>query len=199
MWHKGTPHFGRGVKEEITKGKPLDLPLSYFLNICSWEKMNFLDTLRMRLSIEKSYKFSGNDPRVKNLMHLIGENLGYEVFKAIEKAKIDLTHEAETSFAFHKSEIEFSETITESEFSEIIAAQNLGKIGKYLEDFLAKNQISPETIDDVFLTGGTSQVKAIRRIFGQKFGEAKLKSGDNFNSVAIGLAYSYAYLESISA
>lgn len=191
MWHKGTPHFGRGVKEEFTPGKPLDLPLSYFQNICSWEKMNFLDTLRMKLNIEKSYQYSGKDHRVKNLQILISENLGYSFFKEIEKAKIMLTHEEKAELSFQNHGIEIDEEVSLTEFKEEIIAQNLSKIEDYLDQFLEEKGIAKESIDVVFMTGGTSLIKPLNQIFKDKFGEDKLKSGDNFNSVAMGLAYSY--------
>ncbi len=191
MWHKGTPHFGRGVKEEFTPGKPLDLPLSYFQNICSWEKMNFLDTLRMKLSIEKSYQFSGKDFRVKNLQILVSENLGYSFFKEIEKAKIKLTHEEKAELVFENNGIEINEEVTLKEFKDEIIALNLSKIENYLDGFLEEKGVSINDIDVVFMTGGTSLIKPLNQIFKNKFGEGKLKSGDNFNSVAMGLAYSY--------
>ena len=191
MWHKGTPHFGRGVKEEFTPGKPLDLPLSYFQNICSWEKMNFLDTLRMKLNIEKSYQYSGKNFRVKNLQILIAENLGYSFFKEIEKAKITLTHEENASLVFKKHGVEIDEVLSLTEFKDEIIAQNLSKIEGYLDSFLEQKSISKNDIDVVFMTGGTSLIKPLNQIFKNKFGSEKLKSGDNFNSVAMGLAYSY--------
>ncbi|HLO45795.1 MAG TPA: Hsp70 family protein [Leadbetterella sp.] len=194
MWHKGTPHFGRGVKEEFTPGKPLDLPLSYFQNICSWEKMNFLDTLRMKLSIEKSYQYSGKDYRVKNLQTLISENLGYSFFKEIEKTKIALTHQQNADLTFINQGIEIAESISLAEFKDDIIVQNLNKIEGYLDTFLSEKNIKKGEIDVVFMTGGTSLIKPLNQIFKQKFGEEKLKSGDNFNSVAMGLAYSYLNL-----
>nr|MBP6619493.1 Hsp70 family protein [Leadbetterella sp.] len=194
MWHKGTPHFGRGVKEEFTPGKPLDLPLSYFQNICSWEKMNFLDTLRMKLNIEKSYQYSGKDHRVKNLQTLVAENLGYSFFKEIEKAKIELTHEENVGLVFRNHGIDIEETISLLEFENQIIAQNLIKIEAYLDSFLLEKGILKSDIDVVFMTGGTSLIKPLNQIFKNKFGSEKLKSGDNFNSVAMGLAYSYLNL-----
>jgi hypothetical chaperone protein len=191
MWHKGTPHFGRGVKEEFTPGKPLDLPLSYFQNICSWEKMNFLDTLRMKINIEKSYQYSGKDVRVKNLQTLIAENLGYSFFKEIEKAKILLTQQEKAELVFQNHGIEIDEEVSLMEFRDEIIAQNLLKIEDYLDVFLEEKGISKDDIDVVFMTGGTSLIKPLNQIFRDKFGEEKLKSGDNFNSVAMGLAYSY--------
>jgi hypothetical chaperone protein len=55
MFEKGTPHFGRGVLYQSTPGKYLDLPLSLFTNICSWEKMNFFNSWKVRNDIEKYY------------------------------------------------------------------------------------------------------------------------------------------------
>ena len=194
MWHKGTPHFGRGVKEEFTPGKPLDLPLSYFHNICSWERMNFLDSLRMRISINKSYNFSGKDYRVKNLQTLIEANLGYVLFKQIEKVKIDLTAIDNAILEFNEHEISINEPISIQDFENEIIDKNLEKIEKYLQEFLSQNQINNKDIDVVFMTGGTSLVRPLRNIFVKRFGENNIKSGDNFNSVAMGLAYSYKML-----
>lgn len=194
MWHKGTPHFGRGVKEEFTPGKPLDLPLSYFHNICSWERMNFLDSLRMRISINKSYNFSGKDYRVKNLQTLIEANLGYVLFKQIEKVKIDLTAIDNAILEFNEHEISINEPISIQDFENEIIDKNVEKIEKYLQEFLSQNQIKNKDIDVVFMTGGTSLVRPLRNIFVKRFGENNIKSGDNFNSVAMGLAYSYKML-----
>lgn len=191
MWHKGTPHFGRGVKEEFTPGKPLDLPLSYFQNICSWDKMNFLDTLRMKLSIEKSYQFSGKNHRVKNLQILISENLGYSFFKEIERAKIGLTKDEEVGLTFQSNGIDIVENISLAVFENEIIKENLSKIEGYLDQFLKDKKVDCKDIDVVFMTGGTSMIKPLKAIFENKFGKEKLTSGDNFNSVAIGLAYSY--------
>lgn len=194
MWYKGTPHFGRGVKEEFTPGKPIDLPLSYFYSICSWEKMNFLDSLRMKLSIAKSYQYSGKDYRVKNLQTLIEQNLGYVLFKQIEKVKIDLTKADNSVFEFNESEIAINEPISIQEFSEEIIEKDVEKIEQYLQEFLEKNQIKNEDIDVVFMTGGTSMVRSLKNMFIERFGDEKIKSGDNFHSVAMGLAYSYRVL-----
>jgi hypothetical chaperone protein len=43
-------------------------------------------------------------------------------------------------------------------------------------------------IDHVFLTGGSAFVPAVRRLFAERFGAGKLAGGDEFTSVATGLA-----------
>lgn len=194
MWHKGTPHFGRGVKEKFYE-KWLELPLSYFVNITTWAKMNFLNTARMKEAISKSYFQSGNNPKVKNLLTLVDKNLGYQLFQKVEQAKIGLTHSESTLFAFQAEDIDFKEEVSLVEFENEIIQEDLQKIADYLDEFLAKNKTEVASIDSVFMTGGTSMVQALQKLFITKFGKEKIKSGDNFNSVAMGLAYSYGKFE----
>jgi hypothetical chaperone protein len=56
-----------------------------------------------------------------------------------------------------------------------------------VDQVLAQAGVAVEGIDRVFLTGGTSFVPAVRRIFEQRFGAAKISAGGEFVSVAEGL------------
>ncbi len=191
MWHRGTPHFGRGVKEQIEPGKWLDLPLTYFSNICSWDKMNFLDTIKWRSNIAKSVVFTGNDPRVKNLQTLIERNLGYVLFQQIEQCKFDLTDQDIADLLFDEQGIHLKESVTIEAFEHEIIQKNLNRIETYLKAFLQEQNIQPDSLDTVFMTGGTAYVRPLRQIFTRLFGEGKIRLGDNFNSVVLGIAYSY--------
>jgi hypothetical chaperone protein len=57
-----------------------------------------------------------------------------------------------------------------------------------VDSLLRKTGIHAKEIDRVFLTGGSSFVPAVRRIFETRFGEEKIRTGDEFTSVARGLA-----------
>jgi hypothetical chaperone protein len=46
----------------------------------------------------------------------------------------------------------------------------------------------------VFLTGGSSFVPAVRRVFEGRFGSDRIRSGNEFTSVAVGLALKAAEL-----
>lgn len=194
MWHRGTPHFGRGVKEQFEPGKWLDLPLTYFSNICSWEKMNFLDSVKWRNNIHKSYLFSGRDYRVKNLQTLIENNFGYSLFKQIEQCKFGLTNHNLANFAFEALDIKIQESISIEDFECEIIHKNIHKIEVYLKGFLESQNLDLKNIDSVFMTGGTAYVRPLKDVFVRLFGAEKLKSGDHFQSVAMGIAYSYPIL-----
>lgn len=189
MWEKGTPYFGKNTIYEATPGKPLTVPKSLFANICTWDKMNFFNGLRIQKDIQDYYYYSGNDPKFKNLITLIDNNLGYSVFQSIEKTKISLTSKTAADFFYAKMGINIQEEISLNNYNEVID-KDIERISEYLEEFLSVNKINPIEIDSLFLTGGTSMVSAIQSLFKSKFPHLKINSGDNFKSVAKGLAYS---------
>ncbi len=184
MWEKGTPHFGRGVKYSTRPEQWLDLPLSLFLNITTWEKMIFFNSTKVLQDLKRYYFQSKNHPKLKNLIDLNEGNLGYSIFREIERVKVDLSQNTSTTFDFEPSGIK--EPIRSSEYDEIISG-DLQKIQNYLNQFIGDHHV-----DSVFLTGGTSLVPAVQRMFKEKFGE--VQSGDNFISVTQGLAYSHYLL-----
>lgn len=189
MWEKGTPYFGKNTIYEATPGKPLTVPKSLFANICTWDKMNFFNSLRIKKDIQDYYYYSGNDPKFKNLITLIDNNLGYSVFQSIEKTKIALTNNNVADFSYAKMDIDINEEISLSIYNEVVA-KDIERISEYLDEFLSIKSINPTDIDSLFLTGGTSMVSAIQNLFKTKFPHLKINSGDNFKSVAKGLAYS---------
>lgn len=189
MWEKGTPYFGKNTIYEATPGKPLTVPKSLFANICSWDKMNFFNGLRIQKDIEDYYYYSGKDAQFKNLITLIENNLGYSVFQAIEKTKIGLSSETTANFTYRNMGITIDEEISLATYNGIIE-KDITRINAYLNEFLTTNNINPLEIDSLFLTGGTSMVSAVQGLFKTKFPHLKINSGDNFKSVAKGLAYS---------
>ena len=76
---------------------------------------------------------------------------------------------------------------TRREFEEWIG-EDLAALERSIDGLLASSGVSPRDVDAVFLTGGTSFVPAVRRIFDVRFGADRVRSGNEFTSVARGLA-----------
>jgi len=57
-----------------------------------------------------------------------------------------------------------------------------------VDEALAAAALAPAAIDRVFLTGGSSFVPAVRRLFADRFGSGKLEMGGELVSIASGLA-----------
>jgi len=80
-----------------------------------------------------------------------------------------------------------TETLDRSAFEDWIAP-DLAQISQTVESLLQQADMTPAQIDRVFMTGGSSLIPAVRKIFTDKFGTDQVVSGDEFGSVAQGLA-----------
>jgi len=189
MWDKGTPYFGKNTMYEAAPGKMLKVPVSLFANICSWEQMNFFNGQKVKNDLQTYYHYAKQDRLFKNLITLTDHNLGYSVFQSIEQAKIELSKQDTTRFYYSKMDIEIDENVSITQYNELIQ-KDMNKISTYLDTFLSANKINIEEIDSLFLTGGTSMVAAVKNMFQTKFPNVPIHAGDNFISVAKGLAYS---------
>ncbi len=189
MWEKGTPYFGKHTMYEAAPGKMLKVPVSLFSNICSWEQMNFFNGLKVKNDMQTYYHYSKQDKTFKNLITLTDNNLGYSVFQAIEQTKIELSTQDSSQFSYSEMEIEINEEISIKSYENVID-KDLTKISRYLDSFLAEHKINQEEINSLFLTGGTSMVPAVKNLFKTRFPDIPLHTGDDFMSVAQGLAYS---------
>jgi hypothetical chaperone protein len=78
-------------------------------------------------------------------------------------------------------------TVERAEFEGWIA-EDLQSIERCVDALLATSNISTREVDRVFLTGGTSFVPAVRRIFESRFTSSRVRTGNEFTSVARGLA-----------
>ena len=63
-----------------------------------------------------------------------------------------------------------------------------GSVAGAVDEALTNASLAPAQIDRVFLTGGSSFVPAVRRLFVDRFGEDKIDSGAELESIASGLA-----------
>jgi hypothetical chaperone protein len=77
--------------------------------------------------------------------------------------------------------------VERSAFEEWIA-EELGQIEACVDSLIATSGVSRQDVDVVFLTGGSSFVPAVRRIFEGRFGADRIRAGNEFTSVARGLA-----------
>jgi hypothetical chaperone protein len=129
---------------------------------------------------------NARDPhRLANLIALIEEEMGYRLYQTVSAAKAALSGAEAVRLSFHHQELAIDTEITREQFEGWIAAdiaQFAAAIDRVLE------QAGRPDVDHVFLTGGTSFVPAVRRLFDERFGAGRVTTGGEFVSVAEGLA-----------
>jgi hypothetical chaperone protein len=126
--------------------------------------------------------------KIDRLIHTVRDDLGYSLYRAVENAKLELSENPASRFVFRDDPVNLDETIQRSRFEDWIEPE-IKAIDACVDRLLDKCHVTPDCVDAVFMTGGSSFVPAIRKLFEQKFGgDGKLRSGDELTSVAQGLA-----------
>jgi len=163
------------------------VPAWIYANLERWHYLSFLRTHEVT-EILRSARLRALEPeKIKALSTLIEEDLGYQLHQAVQRVKFELSHKESAVFRFRDGSMELEIPVARSEFEGWIADE-LRSIERCVDELLEASGVSPRDVDCVFLTGGSSFVPAVRRIFTKRFGEQRIRSGNEFTSVAHGLA-----------
>ncbi len=163
------------------------VPAWIYANLERWHYLSFLRTHEVT-EILRSARLRALEPeKIKALSTLIEEDLGYQLHQAVQRVKFELSHAESAVFRFRDGSMELEIPVTRTEFEGWIADE-LRSIERCVDELLETSGVSAKDVDCVFLTGGSSFVPAVRRIFTKRFGEQRIRSGNEFTSVAHGLA-----------
>ena len=182
------PMLGLGSMYKTQFGKVLPVPNWLFEHLERWHYLSFLKT-RKNMELLKQIRFDALAPeKIAALIDLVDHDLGYRLYQSIEQTKCALSVESQTGFRFDEAALAIEKAVTRSEFENWIAPESV-QINRCIDRLLAKCNITAKEVDAIFMTGGSSFVPAIRRLFEEKFGEdTPIRAGQEFTSVAEGLA-----------
>lgn len=179
-------YFGHGSTWAATRdGQRLQMPAYLSSRLLSWNEMSLIREKATRELISLMLETSDRLPAIEALEDLVMENLGFRLYRAIERAKVTLSTEAWARIDFEEARISIHETITREAF-EAATVHLIDELEACTDELLARLPPALE-LDAVFLTGGSSQIPAVRRLFAKKFGEGRLRTADAFTSVVEGL------------
>lgn len=181
-----SPVIGKGTMFK-SFDKLLEVPSSYYANFGRWNQLSIFKTLRDFTELKKLVRVSLEPEKLEAFIDLIDMDEGYPLYQAVSATKMRLSSEDETEFSFAPLGEAARRTVRRSDFEGWIAPE-LQQIEEALDDVLAKTQTDAGAIDKVFLTGGTSFVPAVRRLFEQRFDAGRIESGGELLSIAHGLA-----------
>ncbi len=169
-------------------------PAWIYANLERWHYLSFLKT-RNVAEILKSARMRAQEPeRIEALINLIEEDLGYQLHQAVQRLKIDLSRKESAEFKFRDGSMDIVVDVSRTDFESWIA-DDLRSIERCVDTLLATSNVAAGEVDRVFLTGGTSFVPAVRRIFETRFTAGRVRAGNEFTSVARGLALRAAEID----
>jgi hypothetical chaperone protein len=184
--HLVSPALGAGSQLR-SLGKILTVPNWVYIKLERWHHLSLLrgkDVLDMLKGVHAQ---SLQPEKIGALIHFIKEDLGFQLHRAVQKVKCDLSNAPRTIFRFSDGFVDLEAVVERASFEEWIS-EELGQIAGCVDSFLGSSGVHPKDVDMVFLTGGSSFVPAVRKIFEARFGEKRIRSGNEFTSVARGLA-----------
>src|SRR5882757_94222 len=196
----GSDSFERSYAQAVDRPASIipAAPAWIYANLERWHYLSFLKT-RNVAEILKSARARAQEPeKVEALINLIEEDLGYQLHQAVQRVKVELSHHESAEFRFRDGSMDIVATVSRADFEGWIA-DDLQSIERCVDGLLIASKIAPREVDRVFLTGGTSFVPAVRRIFESRFTPSRVRTGNEFTSVARGLAVRAAEMDASKA
>ena len=166
-----------------------NLPLPSFIedSLSQWYKISLLKTSDFLASIDRLRQTCSEPQTMDALYYLVEHNLGFALYEAIDKAKINLSTFTHNRIQFDKGDIHIDERFSREDFEEIIK-DDLTEISKKIDSILAKVSLESKDINTVVTTGGSSLIPKVQELLKNKFPGSKIENQDPFSSVSEGLA-----------
>lgn len=187
--------FGEGSTHEgFFPGTRLSLPSSILADLCDKGRIIHLYHEGLRKQLEDILRTTDDPNGIRRLIKLIEHNLGFAIFSAVEQGKKELSSSEMTRICLNEKDINVDTVVTRDEFEHLISS-SVTQLSNCVDQLLQEGQVSPNRVDTVYLTGGSSLVPAVRQMLAKKFSEHKLVfSPDPFLSVITGLIISTGFM-----
>jgi hypothetical chaperone protein len=181
------PRLGLGGEYLSPPNKFLPVPSWPYERLERWHYLSFLKSPSTLEMLERIQRTASTPERLEAFLLLIKLELGYQLHEAVQRTKFELSVAMESEFSFASGAVAIRKKVTRADFEKWIAAE-VGAMAACVDRLMTASGLAFDGIDRVFLTGGSSFVPAVRRIFVERFGEEKVTGGEELTSVATGLA-----------
>jgi hypothetical chaperone protein len=181
-----SPLLGKGTLFR-SFDKILPIPQHYHTRFARWHQLAMLKTPEHIRELERLRHASLDPDKIAKFLDVIRNDWGFNIYRAVSDTKVRLSSASNATFRLRLGDIDIEREIVREEFEDWIA-EDIARIEETVDRLLESEGIPAGEIDNVFLTGGSSFIPAVRRLFATRFGVKRLADGDNFQSVAFGLA-----------
>lgn len=163
------------------------MPRHYYLDLATWHRINALYTARTLADL-KALRLAAAEPeRIGRLMRVVEGRHGHALAMRVEEAKIALSDQGAARLNLSDLTGGPNPVIRREGFEAAVEAP-LNRIAGLLGAVLAQAGVAPGRIGTVFLTGGSSQLPALRAVVSAVLPGVALATGDMLGSVGTGLA-----------
>src|ERR1043166_192730 len=167
-------------------GKDLPMPKSIYFELATWATINFAYGYKSEREVRALLAEACEPEKVAELLIVVRRHLGHRIAFAVEDAKIALSEERGVSIPLAFLERSVGADATQMAFADVIA-EKTERLTRVAAGCIGAAGVAAARIETIFLTGGSSRVPAVRRAISAAAPEARLASGSDLLSVALGL------------
>jgi len=167
--------------------KVLEIPGGHFADFSDWSRLALMRNRRTLGELARLERAATDPAAIQRMIAVIENELGYSLYEAVGQLKRTLSTDTHAAFRFDGPGLTIAAEVRRDEFERWIEPDLL-RIAQTVDVALARAGLKPDQIDHVFLTGGSSLIPAVRRLFEQRFGEGRIAQGNELTSIAHGLA-----------
>lgn len=190
MKNQVAPFLGSKVKYKVPMGSNiLEMPKSLLDHICSPADLAQLrrsDHLDFFRSVQKWTLKETDKESLERLFVLVEDQLGFAIFEEIDRLKRALGESDEAKFDFTAVGAEIEFPISRPDF-EVSITRPIDQILESMDETLRAADLTPEQVDVVYCTGGTSKLGIVQKAIRRRFPNDKIVKQDFFHSVIQGL------------
>ncbi len=180
------PRLGKGGSYRAG-AKLLPIPGHQYGQFAQWHQLAMLKSPKVLADLRKLAKDAEDPDAIEDFITVIEMDLGFGLYRAVSEAKTALSSADQTELVFDMEGVKIREAVSRRDFERWIAPE-LAQIDAALDQVFAVSGLKPADVDQVFMTGGSSFVPALRKLFESRFGADRLATGDQLQSIASGLA-----------
>lgn len=184
--HVVSPRLGLGSSYRSVN-QLLEMPSWLYSHLERWHFLSLLKSPKNLRLLEKLRYQAVQPETIEAFLHVVVSDLGFHLYQAVNRLKAELSTREKARLRFVSAPVQIDCAVARADFEHWIAA-DLERIAACVDRTVAAAAVQAAQIDRVFMTGGSSFVPAVRRIFAERFGAERLSFGNEFVSVARGLA-----------
>lgn len=178
------PHLGHG--SSLNSGKAM-VPNHTYLDLATWHRINSLYTPRKATEIKHLLADADRADLIGRLAHVIATRAGHGLAMEVEATKIALST-AEAHRMMLKPLTGGPNPMAARARFETVLEPGLARIARLIAEVLGQGGLAPDAIGTVFLTGGSSDLPALRALVARICPGVRVSTGDMLGSVGAGLA-----------
>jgi hypothetical chaperone protein len=175
-----------GYKTRQEKRRELEIPSHYYFELAQWHRIVFLYTPKTLLDLEQLRRSAHEPEKIERLIRIVRDQEGHRLAGEVEAAKMRLSGADKTVIDLEDIQKGWAIPLLCEAFEEAVAAE-CSKITASIRQCIALSGLTPERIDTLFLTGGSTMIPCVKAACFSPIPHARVISGDVFGSVGVGL------------